>query len=33
MSMEIHVLSDRRLASVEAWQEAIDAKRPNGGSD
>lgn len=24
MSMETYVLSDRRLASVEAWQEAID---------
>ena len=24
MSMETYVLSDRRLASVEAWQEAVD---------
>jgi hypothetical protein len=24
MSMEIYVLSNRRLASVDAWQEAID---------
>lgn len=24
MSMEMYVLSDRRLASVDAWQEAID---------
>lgn len=26
MSMEIHVLSDRRLPSVAAWQQAIDAE-------
>jgi hypothetical protein len=26
MSMEIYILSDRRLASVEAWQQAIDAE-------
>lgn len=33
MSMEIHVLSDRCLVSVEAWQQAIDGKRPKEGSD
>src|ERR1044072_2215289 len=26
MSMEIYILSDRRLASVEAWQQAIDVE-------
>jgi hypothetical protein len=26
MSMEMYILSDRRLASVEAWQQAIDAE-------
>jgi len=26
MSMEIYILSDRQLASVEAWQQAIDAE-------
>jgi len=26
MSMEIHVLSDKRLPSIAAWQEAIDAE-------
>jgi hypothetical protein len=26
MSMEIHVLSERRLASMEEWQQAIDAE-------
>lgn len=26
MSMEIYILSDRQLASVEAWQKAIDAE-------
>jgi hypothetical protein len=27
MSMEIHVLSDRKLASIADWQTAIDAER------
>lgn len=26
MSMEIHVLSDKRLPSIAAWQQAIDAE-------